>query len=65
VLFDLSEFAIIQQHGFPPDPFVDDDGRIIFGAPSTRDRVVYSLFLFGVGLVQTFVFRLIWKAWRR
>jgi hypothetical protein len=65
VLLDLNEFLIIQQHGFPPDPSVDDDGRILFVAASTRDQVQYSLFLLGFGLVQAFVFRLTWKAWRR
>ena len=62
VLFDINEYLIVQQHGFPPDPY--DDGRLLFVAPAKRDRVEYCLFLVGVGLVQALVFRLTWKAWR-
>ena len=65
VLFDLNEFLIIQQHGFPPDPIVDVDGRITFAIPSASDRIRYVRFLLGIGVVEAVVFALTWKAWRR
>ena len=67
VLFDLQLFGMILQHGFPPRSILilthTADGGFLLPRVTTGERVRWSLFLAGVGLVQIVIARVAWKAW--
>jgi hypothetical protein len=67
VLFDGYEAQRIYLFGWPPADLADpsEDGRYVLPTATLGDRVAYGLFELTILLVQIFVFRLTWKAWRK
>jgi hypothetical protein len=63
VLYDVQEYFTIRTHGFPPKDLLAFDQGWVLDA-TTRETLEYGLFLLGVGLLQAFVFRQTWNAWR-
>jgi hypothetical protein len=67
VLFDVYEAGRIYQFGWPPADLLDisETGEIVIPVATRGERVAYGLFELAIVLVQIFVFRLTWKAWRK
>ena len=65
VLADLQLLGVFLAHGFPPSvAYPAAGGGLLIPTPTTNELMSYSLFIFGIALVQALIIWMTLKAWR-